>query len=132
MLKKALFVVAALAIAIGAISATRTSQTNQNLNQQVRALQTSVKKLQHRVGDLEDFINNCETVFPIGRFGDSTSNNDFGYEYFENGSEFLTTGLDYEEQEFDPNFDKWFTTVDPSCVDTSDSRAVPRGRAIDR
>ena len=102
-----------------------TAHTSQSLNQQVKALQGQVKKLQKQVADLQDY-NSCDTVFAVARFGDA-ANGTFGYLFGQtDNSVFATTALDYldDPTKFDPALDKWFTTVDPNCVQAS--RGVPQ------
>jgi hypothetical protein len=100
------------------------------LQGQVKALLAQVKALQQRVSDLEDY-NSCESVVPLGRFGDASSEESFGYKFYENGDGFLTTAVDYvDPSDFNDTYDDWFVIADASCVDTS--ARVPLGRPIAR
>jgi hypothetical protein len=89
-----------------------------------------VTALLRRVGELEDY-NDCESVVPIGRFGDTSPDAAFGYLWVDSNGEFATSALDYvEPSDFDPTYDEWFTVVEPGCVDVS--ARIPAARAVAR
>ncbi|MCC6223601.1 MAG: hypothetical protein IT201_08950 [Thermoleophilia bacterium] len=111
----------------GAVAGTESSQRADSLASQVRVLQGQVKALQARVADLEEY-NDCEYVMPVGRYGDTSGDDEFGYIWVDSSwDEHLTSALDYvEPDEFNPSHDEWFVVADSTCVDPGSTRPVPR------
>lgn len=111
----------------GAVAGTESAQRAESLASQVRTLQNQLKALQVRVADLEEY-NDCEYVMPVGRYGDTSGDEEFGYVWVDSSwNEHLTSALDYAEpDEFDPRYDEWFVVADSTCVDPGSTRPVPR------
>jgi hypothetical protein len=104
---------AAVVAACALVAATSAAPSPSALQRQINALKNRVNQLE----DYVDFLDRCDTVIPITRFGTSTQ----GYLYGDYVGGILTTALDYDDENASPQY--WVLVSDPSCVQTAARRA---------
>ena len=87
---------------------------------QIAALKRRVTALESRADDIESLVYGCFLAQGMSSYGTDTE----GYLYQADGTQFITTALDYDGS-VEPQI--WSIISDPTCVDTSglEGRRLP-------
>jgi hypothetical protein len=109
-MKRLLAVIAVAGLAVGLYSATATGSQQAVTPAQFAALKKQVATLKKDVNDLKGAIS-CLSSAGVASFGSATA----GFHYKQpDGSEVLTTALDFTDQGEQP--DALLAVIDPQCV----------------